>query len=56
MDVYLKLFGTLLLSSGIFFVMMRIQKRKEKEADDKFHFTLKCNGLNPNVEENNERN
>lgn len=41
---------TFLISFGIFFIMMKIQKRKELEADEKFRFTLKTRGMNPDLE------
>ena len=40
-DFYLKMLGVF-VASGIFFaLMMRAQKRKQKEADEKYEFTLK---------------
>ena len=51
MEVYIKLGIAFMCSVAIFVVMMRIQKKKEKEAEEKFLFTLKCKGMNPNVEE-----
>lgn len=50
-EFYIKM-GLVFLCSGlIFVVMMRIQKRREEEAERKFRMFLKSKGMNPDIEE-----
>jgi hypothetical protein len=34
--------------------MMKIQDRKEREAEEKFRFTLKTRGINPDLEDSDD--
>ena len=52
-EFYIKLLVTFLVSGLIFVVMMKIQKRKEEDADTRYRNFLKSKGMNPDIEENN---
>lgn len=49
-DFGIKLILTFLLSGTIFFVMMKIQSRKDQENERKFRQFLKSKGINPDLE------
>lgn len=50
-EFFIKLFVTFLLSGLFFLVMMKLQKRKEDEAQKQFERTLKSRGMSPHIEE-----
>lgn len=51
MNEFLYQIGTVFIAAGIIFAfMMKIQKRKEIEAEKKFRRDLKCRGINPDLE------
>ena len=54
MNFEIKMTITFLLSFGIFYIMMKIQDRKEREAEEKFRFTLKTRGINPDLEDSDD--
>lgn len=50
-EFVIKILATFLLSGLIFVVMMKLQKRKQEDAERKFRLTLLSKGINPDLEE-----
>lgn len=50
-DFYVKMGITLIVAGIAGYIMLRIQKRREQDADDQFNLTMKSHGLSTEIEE-----
>lgn len=48
-EFFLKMVATLVLSCPVFWVMLKLQERKEKEAERQFQLTLKLRGMSSEI-------
>lgn len=48
-EFYIKIALTFIAAGGIMFIMNRLQKRKEAEADRVFEWTLKSRGMSSTI-------